>query len=110
MRHNRPHLTVALRTAHNLVHVVKVDWHPQRPQTVPRRFTLTGVSSLSQTVVSISSTNQYRYIGALEKAKASIPGTVALCEMDSHANTCVTGPNFRIDEYTGEHCDVTPYF
>ena len=29
--------------------------------------------------------------------------------MDSHADTCVAGPNFRIDEYTGEHCDVTPY-
>jgi hypothetical protein len=28
---------------------------------------------------------------------------------DSHADTCVAGPNFRIDEYTGEHCDVTPY-
>jgi hypothetical protein len=29
--------------------------------------------------------------------------------MDSHADTCVAGPDFRIDEYTGEHCDVTPY-
>jgi hypothetical protein len=29
--------------------------------------------------------------------------------MDSHADTCVAGPNFRIDEHTGEHCDVTPY-
>ena len=29
--------------------------------------------------------------------------------MDSHADTCVAGPNFVIIEYTGEHCDVTPY-
>jgi hypothetical protein len=45
----------------------------------------------------------------LERAESSLPGTVALCEMDSHADTCVAGPNFRISEYTGEHCDVTPY-
>lgn len=29
--------------------------------------------------------------------------------MDTHADTCVAGPNFRIDELTGEHCDVAPY-
>ena len=37
------------------------------------------------------------------------PGTVANCELDTHADTCVAGPNFRIDEYTGEYCDVTPF-
>jgi Reverse transcriptase (RNA-dependent DNA polymerase) len=36
-------------------------------------------------------------------------GTVARCEMDSHADTCVAGPNFMILEFTGEQCDVTPY-
>jgi hypothetical protein len=36
-------------------------------------------------------------------------GTIARCEMDSHADTCVAGPNFVVDEYTGENCDVTPY-
>ena len=39
----------------------------------------------------------------------SDPGTVARCELDTHADTCVAGPNFQLDEYTGEHCDVTPY-
>ena len=29
--------------------------------------------------------------------------------MDTHADTCVAGPNFRVDEFTGEHCDVAPY-
>ena len=29
--------------------------------------------------------------------------------MDSHADTCVAGPNFIVVEFTGEHCDVTPY-
>ena len=29
--------------------------------------------------------------------------------MDSHADTFVAGPNFRILEFTGEECDVTPY-
>ncbi len=24
-------------------------------------------------------------------------------------DTCVAGPNFDIIQYTGEHCDVTPY-
>ena len=48
-------------------------------------------------------------MGAIEKTESSTPGTVARCEMDSHADTCVAGPNFRIEEYTGEHCDVTPY-
>ncbi len=29
--------------------------------------------------------------------------------MDTHADTCVAGLNFCIDELTGEHCDVVPY-
>lgn len=40
---------------------------------------------------------------------SSVEGTVARCEMDSHADTCVAGPNFVILEFTGEQCDVTPY-
>ena len=36
-------------------------------------------------------------------------GTVARCEMDTHADTCVAGPNFTVLEFTGEQCDVTPY-
>jgi hypothetical protein len=38
-----------------------------------------------------------------------MPGFVANSEMDSHADTCVIGPNFRIDKLTGEHCNVAPY-
>ena len=34
---------------------------------------------------------------------------MANCELDTHADTCVAGPNFRIDEFTGEYCDVTPF-
>jgi hypothetical protein len=37
------------------------------------------------------------------------PGTVARCELDTHADTCVAGPNFQLNEYTGDFCDVTPY-
>jgi hypothetical protein len=33
---------------------------------------------------------------------------MANCELDTHADTCVVGPNFRVDKYTGEYCDVTP--
>ena len=39
----------------------------------------------------------------------NVPGVQARCELDSHADTCVAGPNFSIDEYTGESCDVAPY-
>ena len=63
-------------------------------------------------VSTLSSTNRHRAVGAvrvLDTAPTSREGTVAHCELDSHANTCVAGPNFQIDEYTGEHCNVTPY-
>ena len=30
-------------------------------------------------------------------------------EMDTHADTCVLGPNFIILNYTGVECDVSPY-
>jgi hypothetical protein len=59
-------------------------------------------------VSTLSSTNRHRAVGAvraLDTAPRSREGTVARCELDS----CVAGPNFRIDEYTGEHCNVTPY-
>jgi hypothetical protein len=37
-------------------------------------------------------------------------GAIARCEMDLHADACgVAGPNFKILEFTGEQCDVTPY-
>ena len=36
-------------------------------------------------------------------------GKIARCEMDSHADTCVAGPNFMVLSFTGEQCDVTPY-
>ena len=44
-----------------------------------------------------------RAIGAIITNKTVIAGAEAQCEMDSHADTCVAGPNFLIDEYTGEH-------
>jgi hypothetical protein len=30
-------------------------------------------------------------------------------EMDTHADTCVLGPNFILLHYTGRECDVSPY-
>jgi hypothetical protein len=30
-------------------------------------------------------------------------------EMDTHADTCVLGPNFIILHYTGRECDVSSY-
>ena len=57
----------------------------------------------------IQSTNRYRSIRAVETSHMNTPGTTARCELDSHADTCVVGPNFQLDEYTGKYCDVTPY-
>jgi hypothetical protein len=31
------------------------------------------------------------------------------CELDSHADTCVVGPNCIILEYTNETCNVSPF-
>ena len=61
-------------------------------------------------VLAIRSGNRHRSVSAVgSKEKEINPGFVANCEMDTHADTCVAGPNFRIDELTGEHCDVAPY-
>lgn len=64
-------------------------------------------------VSTVNSSNRHyavRAIGATNIINSTtVAGTEARSEMDSHADTCVAGPNFVIDEYTGEHCDVTPY-
>jgi hypothetical protein len=60
-------------------------------------------------VAAICSTIRYRSIKSVETTNSNDPGTVARCELDSHADTCVAGPNFQLDEYTGDFCDVTPY-
>jgi hypothetical protein len=31
------------------------------------------------------------------------------CELDSHANTCVAGPNCKVIEYTGYTVNITGY-
>ena len=36
-------------------------------------------------------------------------GHMARCELDSHADTCVLGSNFKLSELTGEVVDVVPY-
>jgi hypothetical protein len=76
---------------------------PETPS--PALGRLTNVST-------IRSSNRHRTVSALNTSNNELdftPGFVANCEMDSHADTCVAGPNFRIDELTGEHCDVAPY-
>ncbi len=61
-------------------------------------------------MATISSGNRNRDINAVSRGELeSEEGTVARCEMDSHADTCVAGPNFSVLEFTGEQCDVTPY-
>ena len=61
-------------------------------------------------MATIRSGNRNRVINAVSRNEfISEEGTVARSEMDSHADTCVAGPNFMILEFTGEQCDVTPY-
>ena len=36
-------------------------------------------------------------------------GHIGRCELDTHADTCVAGANFLLDELTGELADVHPY-
>ena len=61
-------------------------------------------------MATIRSGSRIRAINAVSREEfTSEAGTVARCEMDSHADTCVAGPNFIVLEFTGEQCDVTPY-
>lgn len=60
-------------------------------------------------IAAVRSTTRYRSIKSFETTNSNDPGTIARCELDSHADTCVAGPNFQLDEYTGDFCDVTPY-
>jgi hypothetical protein len=61
-------------------------------------------------VATIRSGNRSRVINAISREELeSEEGTVARCEMDSHADTCAAGPNFLVLELSGEQCDVTPY-
>ena len=51
-----------------------------------------------------------RRVGKFEQvAHSSDPNTVSWNEMDSHADTCVAGPNWRLLEYSGLYCDLQPF-
>ena len=62
-------------------------------------------------VATIKTGNRTRSINAVSRGDefGTEEGTIARCEMDSHADTCVAGPNFKILEFTGEQCGVAPY-
>ena len=50
----------------------------------------------------------YLIAAARNKKKVRFSG-VGRCELDSHADTTVTGCNCIILNYTGKECDVSPY-
>jgi hypothetical protein len=62
----------------------------------------------TRNVSTIKSTSRYRAIHALESVYSE-PGAEARCELDTHADTCMAGPDFQLGEHTREHCDVVPY-
>ena len=38
------------------------------------------------------------------------PGAIARNEMDTHADTCCAGANWKLMEMTNEVCEVTPFW
>jgi hypothetical protein len=46
-------------------------------------------------VSTIRSTPRDRSMKSIETTHLNEPGTVARCELDSHANTCFAGPNIN---------------
>jgi hypothetical protein len=38
-----------------------------------------------------------------------VEGQSGMCELDTHADTCVAGANFLACEFTGNTCDVSPF-
>jgi hypothetical protein len=57
------------------------------------------------------------FIGRVSKPKCSainneskkFPSVPVANELDSHADTCVAGPNMRVIEYLDKYCDVSPF-
>jgi hypothetical protein len=70
-----------------------------RRETKKLRSASRLVSSLRRRV---SRANALRNVIPREPVHSSI-------EMDTHADTCVLGPNFIVLHYTGRECDVSPY-
>jgi hypothetical protein len=50
-----------------------------------------------------------RGIAAAKKSSNVLEHVSSRTDLDSHADTCVLGKNFKIIEYSGEHCTVTAY-
>jgi hypothetical protein len=44
-----------------------------------------------------------------DKLFQTLEGSVGKCELDTHAENCVTGSNFLICEFDGITCEVTPF-
>jgi hypothetical protein len=71
---------------------------------------LTPVLGQLINISTIRSGDRHLSISAVEsKDKIIDLGFVANCEMDTHADTCVAGPNFCVDKFTGKHFGVAPY-
>ena len=69
-------------------------------------------TALGQTrnLSTICSTNCYSCsIKSIKTKNNNHPRTIARCELNTHADTCVAEPDCQLDNYTGEFCDATPY-
>jgi hypothetical protein len=58
-------------------------------------------------ITSLSRTKAGQHTSVISRVSSAV--VEAPCEMDSHADTCVLGRNFRLLHYTGRVCDVTAY-
>jgi len=67
------------------------------PQAIGRR----RVAILSRRRIGKSQSNDVQ--------NKTTPGHIARNEMDTHADTCCAGANWRVMEFTGDICEVTPF-
>lgn len=87
---------MALDVTHN------IDY--EQPQHYAMQF---GGASVSTIRSGNWSTGRCLVIHA-ESLKCTSHGTIARCEIDSHADACVVGPSFMVLEFAGKQCDMTP--
>ena len=99
LQHSQPLPTIAVVVLKGVLDQGgAIDLQPQsRRMLYPRRW---GTSEMFPTFAQPNGTTQFNLLRRLTQTR---------CEFDSHADTCVAGPNLFLDEYTGDFCDVTPY-
>ena len=83
-----------------------IGWKKKKQQKKKGRTTMAVISGVRR------QTECYvrRKVSATEKVpNETTPGHYGKNELDTHADTCCAGKNWRLLEYTGESCQVSPF-